>query len=166
MGALFFGGLQAQAATHTKPKAYTRSELRKVVYSTHSDLVVSAKDKRLIKRVLFNQKRTVSKRLGRKYLYRVKREVVYYKTHLLPWCTWGPESGAYLPAFHPARYTAMNSSSTAAGKYQFLDSTWLGLGGKIYGSSYHIAAYAPPLVQEKMAHYYVSISGLSPWVNC
>ncbi len=165
-GALLFSGpVVSSGATKIKPKTYTRAEFRKVVNRTHSDLVVSQRDKKTIKRVLFNQKRAVSKKLGRKYLYRVKREVVYYKTNLLPWCTWGPESGAHLPAFHPARYTAMNPDSTAAGKYQFLDSTWLGLGGPAY-ASYHIAAYAPPLVQERMAHHYVSISGLSPWVNC
>ena len=144
---------------------YTRSEFKQTVVKRHQDLRVSARDRRVIKRVLYGIPRAKSRRLARRYLYRIQREVRYYKTNLLPWCTWGPESGEYRAPFDPARYTTVNTSSTAAGKYQFLDSTWLGLGGPRY-ASYHIAAYAPPLVQERMAHHYVSISGLSPWVNC
>lgn len=165
IGAFSFNGAISQAAVDNKPTTYTRAELRKVVVKTHSDLIINRKDKQLVKRILFNQRRDVSKRLGRKYLYRVKREVNYYKTNLMPWCTWGPESGAHLPPFHPARYTAMNPSSTAAGKYQFLDSSWLANGGTNFHTS-HLAAFANPLEQEKVAHHYYNIAGGSPWVNC
>lgn len=146
-------------------KRYNRTEARQTIYKTHSDLTASAKDKRKVQKVTYCQKRTVSKRLVRRYLYSIKREIRSYKTNLLPWCTWGPESGAHRQPFDPDRYTETNPASSAAGKYQFLDSTWLGLGGVKY-SDYHIAASAPPIEQEDMAHDYYAMSGGSPWVNC
>lgn len=97
---------------------------------------------------------------------RERREWAYYRSHLLPWCTWGPESGSWRAPFDPARYTAKNSVSTAGGKYQFLDSTWHGLGGSSYTDVSHDAAYAPPLEQERLAHRLYATSGGSPWVNC
>lgn len=156
------GSTGAQARTH----GYTRNEFKQVVVKRHQDLRVSAQDRRIIKRVLYGIPRPKSRRLARQYLYRIRREVRYYKTHLLPWCTWGPESGQERAPFDPKRYTEANPNSAAAGKYQFLDSTWRGLGGPSYGARYHIAAHAPPLKQEKMAHKYYSMSGGSPWVNC
>lgn len=97
---------------------------------------------------------------------REQRAWAYYRSHQLPWCTWGPESGSWRAPFDPARYTETNPTSTAGGKYQFLDGTWHGLGGSSYANLTHDAAYAPPLEQERLAHRLYSLSGGSPWVNC
>jgi muramidase (phage lysozyme) len=75
----------------------------------------------------------------------------------LPFCTWGPESGG--------SYTARNPVSTAAGKYQILDTTWHGFGGPDYPGS-HDAAQAPPWLQEKIARRVLAGQGLNAWVNC
>jgi LysM repeat protein len=52
---------------------------------------------------------------------------------------------------------AQNPSSTASGKYQFLDSTWRGLGGK--GS----AKDASEAEQDRMARKLYNQSGTTPW---
>lgn len=82
---------------------------------------------------------------------------VYYRSHPMPYCTWGPESGG--------SYTARNPSSTAGGKYQILDSTWYANGGGRYYDS-HPAAAAPPLEQERVARNVLASQGLGAWVNC
>lgn len=54
-------------------------------------------------------------------------------------------------------YTAQNRTSTASGKYQFLNSTWGGYGG------YSRAADAPPEVQDAKARDTYARSGTRPW---
>lgn len=82
----------------------------------------------------------------------------YYRSHPMPWCTWGPESGG--------SYTARNPSSTAAGKYQMLDTTFHANGGYDYPNQTHDAALAPPLEQERVARNVLASQGLGAWVNC
>ncbi len=76
------------------------------------------------------------------------------------WYFWGPrirgcESGS--GAKGKPNYTAQNSTSTASGAYQFLDSTWAGFGG------YAKARLAPPAVQEDKAFRTFSEQGTRPW---
>lgn len=54
-------------------------------------------------------------------------------------------------------YQAQNKSSTASGKYQYLDSSWGGYGG------YSHAKDAPPSLQDQKAHQDYSRSGSRPW---
>lgn len=54
-------------------------------------------------------------------------------------------------------YSAINCSSGASGKYQFLDSTWAGYGG------YASARDAPPEVQDERAAQLYAASGCRPW---
>lgn len=96
--------------------------------------------------------------------HREAREWRYYRAHPMPYCTWGPESGG--------DYRAMNPKSTAGGKYQMLNQTFHYYGGPNYGTR-HDAAYAPPLVQERVARrvaFYgwhgTRPQGLGAWVNC
>lgn len=90
-------------------------------------------------------------------LLRIDAEWRYIRSHPMPYCTWGPESGG--------DYTARNSSSTAGGKYQILASTWYAYGGSHYNDS-HPAAVAPPLEQERVARRVLASQGLGAWVNC
>lgn len=53
-------------------------------------------------------------------------------------------------------YSAKNPRSSAAGAYQFIDSTWKALTGKYgVGKEYATAKAAPPPVQEEVARRYV-----------
>lgn len=54
-------------------------------------------------------------------------------------------------------YTAQNRSSTASGRYQFLDSSWGGYGG------YARAKDAPPAVQDAKARETFARRGSQPW---
>lgn len=57
--------------------------------------------------------------------------------------------------------TAQNPTSTASGKWQFLDSTWAGYGG------YSRAMYAPESVQDaKAAALWAGGAGCSHWSAC
>lgn len=57
--------------------------------------------------------------------------------------------------------TAQNPSSTASGKWQFLDSTWAGYGG------YAKARYAPESVQDaKARELWAGGAGCSHWSAC
>lgn len=59
-------------------------------------------------------------------------------------------------------YTARNSTSTAGGRYQILDSTWYAYGGRSYASSYP-AAVAPPTEQDRIASAIYADVGSSAW---
>lgn len=54
-------------------------------------------------------------------------------------------------------YSAQNSSSTASGAYQYLDSTWGGHMG------YARAMFAPPRIQDKRAIRDFKMVGGTPW---
>lgn len=60
-------------------------------------------------------------------------------------------------------YTARNPSSTAGGKYQILDSSWLAYGGKPYADG-QPAAVAPPAEQDRVASAIWADVGASAWV--
>jgi hypothetical protein len=60
-------------------------------------------------------------------------------------------------------YTARNPSSTAGGKYQILDSSWVAYGGASYADS-HPAAVAPPAEQDRVAAAIWADVGSSAWV--
>lgn len=90
------------------------------------------------------------------------------RSHPMPWCTWGPESSGppyTIPAYSSKRYSARNPSSSAGGKFQIIDSTWITSGGTPYRSS-HPAAVAPPLEQERVARVVLHNGGLGQWANC
>lgn len=92
----------------------------------------------------------------------------FFKAHPMPQCTWDGESaqrGARISAYSPVRYRARNPTSTAGGKYQILDTTWVRNGGTPYRDS-HPAAVAPPLEQERVARVVLRRGGLSQWANC
>lgn len=93
------------------------------------------------------------------------REMARYRRHPMPRCTWHGESGAHRPEWSPARYRARNPVSSAGGKFQILDSTWLAFGGP-RGRSGHPAADAAPVVQERVARRVLAGQGLRAWVLC
>lgn len=151
-------------------KLYNRSAFRRVARTVYrSPSHVTRHEKRVILHVLHCQQTARSERWARHSLKKWKKrhkvvvEWHYYKTHQLPWCTWGPESGASLPPFHPARYRAVNPSG-AGGKYQIMPGTWRANGGSRH--PYPPAANAPKLEQERVGHTLYRRSGGSPWVNC
>lgn len=91
----------------------------------------------------------------------------------MPTCTWGPESSSD-PATGKSfvgkpwvigRYRVRNPSSTAGGKFQILDTTWVGNGGTPYRDT-HPAAVASKMEQEKIGRVVLRRGGLSQWVNC
>jgi muramidase (phage lysozyme) len=86
----------------------------------------------------------------------------------MPSCTFVGESSPRGDSSAPyglRRYRARNGSSSAGGKYQILDTTWIANGGRHYADS-HPAAVAPPLEQEKVARVVLRRGGLSQWANC
>lgn len=108
--------------------------------------------------------------LERRHRRALVREMRRYKANPMPACTWEPES-SWDPAtgqsfagrpFAPGRYRVKNPSSTASGKFQFLTSTWLNIGGGAYASE---ARYALPVYQERMARR-LAADSLDHWVNC
>lgn len=146
-------------------KLYNRSAFRRVARTVYrSPSHVTRHEKRVILHVLHCQQTARSERWARHLLKKWKKrhkvvvEWHYYKTHPMPWCTWGPESGG--------NYRAKNPTSTAGGKYQILDGTWYANGGSHGYPLDHPAAYAPPLEQERVGHTLYRRSGGSPWVNC
>lgn len=96
-----------------------------------------------------------------------------YHAHPMPVCTWEPESSVdpatganyYGRPWARGRYRIRNPYSSAAGKFQILDSTWDNIGGPDYPGS-HDAAQASPLLQEKLARVLLAISGPGAWVKC
>lgn len=92
---------------------------------------------------------------------RERVEMRAYKRRPMPWCTWGPESGAWRPEWSLARYRQPNvSGGTGGGKFQILASTWWAHGG--WGTP----QFARPVVQERVARRVRRLSGLGAWVNC
>lgn len=99
------------------------------------------------------------------------REMRGYKAHPMPSCTWLGES-SWDPAtgrsffgrpFAPGRYLVQNPHSTASGKFQFLTSTWLNIGGGRFAPE---AWQAKPVYQERLARV-LARDGISVhWVNC
>lgn len=104
-------------------------------------------------------------------LKRERAEWARYHAAPMPFCTWGPES-SWDPAtgisYHGrpwarGRYRIVNTSSGAGGKFQFLPSTWQGMGGGRYAAR---AEYARPLHQERMARRLLAAYGLGQWARC
>jgi hypothetical protein len=92
---------------------------------------------------------------------RERVEMRAYRRRPMPWCTWGPESGAWRPEWSLARYRQPNvSGGTGGGKYQILTGTWLAHGG------WGLPQFARPVVQERIARSVKRSQGLGAWVNC
>jgi hypothetical protein len=90
-------------------------------------------------------------------------EMMRYVKHPLPWCTWGPESGAGRAEWSIARYRQPNvSGGSGGGKFQILTSTWAAFGGFRYAAGPVIAR---PVLQERMARK-IAKDGLHHWINC
>jgi hypothetical protein len=92
---------------------------------------------------------------------RERVEMRTYKRRPMPWCTWGPESGAWRPEWSLARYRQPNiSGGTGGGKFQILTGTWWAHGG------WGLPQFARPVVQERVARRVKGSQGLGAWVNC
>ena len=109
--------------------------------------------------------RACKRRTCRSRACRERVEMKRYKRSPMPRCTWYGESGAGNGEWSRVRYRARNSSSTAAGKFQMLDTTFHGYGGPSYPGS-HDAAQARPVVQERIARRVLRGQGLGAWVLC
>ena len=100
-----------------------------------------------------------------------------YKRDPMPWCTWGPESGARVgvdpPEWSMRRYRqpAIGQGPDAGGgKFQIIDRTWWAYGGGAYARTAYKASRRH---QERVARriaYTGTVEhgpqGLSAWVNC
>lgn len=83
---------------------------------------------------------------------------------------WVRELGACIRQ-HESRhdYRAHNATSSAAGAYQFLDSTWQGNAkwakhqGKYVAKQYEAANHAPPAVQDAVFIHSISQGGIRAW---
>lgn len=94
------------------------------------------------------------------------REMRRYKAHPLPWCTWGPESGAGRPEWSMQRYRqpAIGQGPVAGGgKFQIIDSTWRANGGSAHAAH---AQFARPVHQERVARRVMAGQGANAWTNC
>jgi hypothetical protein len=88
-------------------------------------------------------------------------EMREYHQNPMPWCTWGPESGAGRGEWSMRRYRQPNvSGGTGGGKFQILLSTWWAVGG--WGQPQQ----ARPVVQERLARRVKRAQGLTAWVGC
>lgn len=95
---------------------------------------------------------------------RERREMAGYKRHPLPWCTWGPESGAGRGEWSLARYRQPNvSGGSGGGKFQILTSTWFNHGGGALAGG---PVVAKPVHQERVARRIYATEGPGAWVNC
>lgn len=93
------------------------------------------------------------------------------KKNPLPACTYVNESGPinYRAGMGPygwKRYKVINKSSSASGKYQIMNYTWFNFGGRRTGVTYHVAASATPLEQERMARKVYRNQGIRAWHGC
>lgn len=90
-----------------------------------------------------------------------------YRRNPMPWCTWGPESGAGRPEWSLARYRqpAIGQGPYAGGgKFQIIDSTWRTLGGLRWAAH---AYQGRPLIQERLARLLMRRAGIrGTWSNC
>lgn len=92
---------------------------------------------------------------------RERVEMRSYRHRPMPWCTWGPESGAWRSEWSLARYRQPNvSGGTGGGKFQILVGTWWAHGG------WGLPQFARPVVQERVARRVKRSQGLGAWVNC
>lgn len=108
-------------------------------------------------------KRVKAKR-AKRLRQKERREMRYYRRHPMPWCTWGPESGAYRGQWSMARYRQPNiSGGTGGGKFQILDDTWIRHGGRAYALHAH---WAKPVHQERVARRIMRSQGPGAWVGC
>ena len=157
------------------PHLYTREDFHRAARKAFDGKRRSTRhERRTLSRVLRCQRHAKSRPLlldhrkryrhGHLLKLRVVLEWAHYRSHPMPYCTWGPESGG--------DYRARNSVSTAGGKYQILDSTWAAFGGHNHASRWD-ASYAPRLEQERIARRIAYLGwsihppqGLSAWVNC
>jgi Transglycosylase-like domain len=97
-----------------------------------------------------------------------RAEMLRYKRHPMPYCTWGPESNwdpATGVSFHGrpwaiGRYRVINPSSGAGGKFQIMPTTYHAVGGR--GAPHQ----SPPVVQERLARRIWAWQGPQAWVNC
>lgn len=99
--------------------------------------------------------------------HRIGLRWAHYRAHPMPACTWLYESGEGAgPEWPPSpRYRVPNSTgSSASGKFQILDSTWIAYGGTYRG--YRSPAASPPLEQEKVARRVYAGQGIGAWAAC
>lgn len=148
-------------------------EKAREVYRTASP--VTRAERRDIRYLVRCHRSARSRRIVRFHLARYKRhhkirvQWAYYKAHPMPYCTFANESGPPSPRnpeWSGDRYRAKNSTSTAGGKYQIIDSTWFANGGSYQGKVRHPAAYAPPLEQERVGRNVLASQGIDAWVGC
>lgn len=94
-----------------------------------------------------------------------------YKASPLPACTYVNESGPIIFAngmgpYGWKRYKVTNRDSSASGKYQIMNYTWFNFGGRHTAETYHVAASARPIEQERMARKIIAAQGIRAWHGC
>lgn len=155
----------ASPAAAECPKHYDRRDFHEAARSTYRHVIVPPSKLRTLRRIVRCQHSARSKRIVRFHLRRYKAahairvRWAYFKSHPMPYCTWGHESGEGVPEWPPsARYTTPNSQGSGAyGKYQIMPSIWVANGG---GASW------APLEQERVARNLYAARGTQPWSGC
>lgn len=145
----------AQATERTGCRDMTRAECKQKRQKIASKGYPFCNTWKCVKRVRAKRERRLRRAL--------RKEMRGYRSNPLPWCTWGPESGAHRGQWSMARYRQPNvSGGTGGGKFQILISTWYNFGGGAYAGN---PIYAKPVYQERVARR-IAADSLKHWVNC